>query len=228
MYNGTQQTDCQIVPSGVSTNLILNPFQNNERAFIGWNTSADGTGDFFSDGQALELTESLTLYALWAETVDGITYTWSDDYSEVTGTYEFQDEADQWCTMTEAVKTAIQDFKAPTEDEDGYCLFVSESFENTVFEDQTTQVILPAQSTIDVLVLPSHLKTIASNAFSDSAFQAVIIPEGCTSIGDQAFANCSRLIYIIIPSQEISISESAFDGCIGYVLFSAQTSVQEE
>ena len=41
----------------------------------------------------------------------------------------------------------------------------------------------------------------------------VVVPEGVTSIGFQAFYNCSSLTNIVIPEGVISIESYAFDGC---------------
>ena len=41
----------------------------------------------------------------------------------------------------------------------------------------------------------------------------MICPSGLRSIGSRAFANCSRLWNIRIPSDVQSIAEDAFDGC---------------
>ena len=40
-----------------------------------------------------------------------------------------------------------------------------------------------------------------------------MIPEGVTSIGDEAFSNCSGLTKITIPDSVTSIGWSAFEGC---------------
>ena len=64
-----------------------------------------------------------------------------------------------------------------------------------------------------VLTLPAGLITIEEEAFSGLPCEAVIIPDGCTSIGPRAFADCASLVYAEIPSSVISIAEDAFDGC---------------
>ena len=43
--------------------------------------------------------------------------------------------------------------------------------------------------------------------------ETVAIPDGITSIGDNAFWNCSSLISIDIPDGVISIGDSAFEWC---------------
>ena len=63
------------------------------------------------------------------------------------------------------------------------------------------------------IVLPDSLKLIEEEAFMGAAFEAVIIPDGCTSIGSRAFADCLNLVYVRIPASVTSIAEDAFEGC---------------
>ena len=48
---------------------------------------------------------------------------------------------------------------------------------------------------------------------SRSSIQSVIISDGCTSIGDYAFYDCSGLTSVTIPNSVISIGNGAFDDC---------------
>ena len=75
------------------------------------------------------------------------------------------------------------------------------------------QTLIPALQDMDVLYLPESIKDIDSEAFSECLCEAVIIPDGCESVGDNAFRNCTNLIYVKIPSSVISIGENAFAGC---------------
>ena len=71
------------------------------------------------------------------------------------------------------------------------------------------------------LTTDGHLDISGSGAMTDRAFQSnvliesVSLPEGVTSIGDEAFYGCSSLTAINIPesSQLTSIGRSAFSGC---------------
>ena len=66
--------------------------------------------------------------------------------------------------------------------------------------------------TLDTLALPGNLTRVEDSAFEGGAFQAVIIPDGCTYIGHEAFKDCKNLVYVSRPA-EITIEEDAFDGC---------------
>ena len=43
----------------------------------------------------------------------------------------------------------------------------------------------------------------------------ICIPDGVTSLGGGAFADCPNLIQVRIPGSVTSIADSAFDGCPG-------------
>ena len=64
-----------------------------------------------------------------------------------------------------------------------------------------------------VLNIPSSLNTIEEETFTNISSQAVIIPEGCTSIGERAFAGCTNLLYVRIPASVTSYPANAFEGC---------------
>lgn len=70
---------------------------------------------------------------------------------------------------------------------------------------------------MQTLKLPDSLTRIEDYAFAGGAFEAVIIPDGCTYIGEHAFDGCDQLVYISYPASYenggIEIRESAFDGC---------------
>lgn len=77
---------------------------------------------------------------------------------------------------------------------------------------------ISASCTVEVrnivyVTLPANLKSIEAEVFVGSAFEGVIIPEGCESIGSRAFADCPNLVYIKIPATVTDIAADAFDGC---------------
>ena len=62
--------------------------------------------------------------------------------------------------------------------------------------------------------IPDGITSIVDNAFNGcSSLQSINIPESVTSIGNNAFQNCSSLQSINIPSGVTSIGNNAFYGC---------------
>ena len=72
--------------------------------------------------------------------------------------------------------------------------------------------ILVNPETVNTLFLPTDLTTIEAEAFAGAAFEAVIVQEGCQSIGAGAFDHCPHLIYVRVPAGT-AIHDTAFAGC---------------
>lgn len=64
-----------------------------------------------------------------------------------------------------------------------------------------------------VLVLPAGIKRIEESSFESTNAKAVVISEGCISIGAYAFARMSNLRDIYIPDSIEQIENGVFDGC---------------
>ncbi len=61
----------------------------------------------------------------------------------------------------------------------------------------------------------------------NKGIQSVVIPEGVTEIGDNAFDGCSSLTSVTIPDGVTKIGESAFDGCSSLTSVTIPESVTE-
>lgn len=143
-------------------------------------------------------------------------YEWSDDHSMVTASRVCGN--DPLHMEDESVSTAVVILSAPSENEAGLAEYTSNPFENAVFETQRLQRTIPALRDMSVLTLPAGLRTIESEAFAGTACQAVIVPEGCVSIGEGAFSGCTDLVYILIPQSVSEIADTAFDNCPNLVI----------
>ena len=53
---------------------------------------------------------------------------------------------------------------------------------------------------LNTLTLPAAIKEVEPEAFMNVSAQVIIVPNGCVSIGSRAFANCTNLRYVILPS----------------------------
>ena len=80
-----------------------------------------------------------------------------------------------------------------------------------LFFSKTTLLQTEAGQVFTTLTLPASLHTIGAGAFEEVAADIVEVPEGCTSIGSRAFANCPQLKLIFIP-ESASVEDDAFDG----------------
>lgn len=71
----------------------------------------------------------------------------------------------------------------------------------------------PFGSRIKELFIAEGAKYIESGAFSSTAIESVVFPEGLTEIGEGAFEYCSNLIDINIPEGLTKIGRRAFEHC---------------
>ena len=72
--------DGDVTGSTSSTNghyvtVADNGFALENHVFAGWNTAANGSGESYSEGEEIELTDDMTLYAIWA---DDYNVTWGN------------------------------------------------------------------------------------------------------------------------------------------------------
>ena len=142
----------------------------------------------------------------WSEA----TYTWSDDNRSVTATRTCAHDSEHVETETATATAALT--RSPTETQKGETTY-SASFANCAFVDAIRKLEdIPSLGAMSVLRLPAMLSAIETEAFEGAAFEAVIVPDGCTSIGSRAFASCPNLIYVKISASVTSIADDAFEG----------------
>lgn len=73
--------------------------------------------------------------------------------------------------------------------------------------------VLSWELLVDAIQLPDNLKEIGEEAFTGVATKAFVLPEGVTTIGPKAFANCKALEAINLPASLNSIADDIFEGC---------------
>ena len=157
--------------------------------------------------QSKTLTDIPALGHDWSEP----TYTWSSDHKTVTAKRVCLHDGKH--QETEAVSADYVIAKSPTSSAAGQRTWTSGRFTNQAFAvQQTTVSDIPALNSLNGLKLPAAARTIEEEAFVGGAFQYVIIPDGCVTIGSKAFADCPNLIYVYIPASVTSIADDAFAG----------------
>ncbi|MBQ7946501.1 MAG: InlB B-repeat-containing protein, partial [Bacteroidales bacterium] len=62
---GEGEMPAQKIAKGELSALATNTFTRSGYTFIGWNTSPDGSGTAYTDGQVITLMQDITLYAQW-------------------------------------------------------------------------------------------------------------------------------------------------------------------
>ena len=83
---------------------------------------------------------------------------------------------------------------------------------------QSRQVSVSVNFDGKTLRLPARLRQIESQAFQNNAKAlAVVIPNGATYIGPNAFTGCANLWKVVIPSSVVVISETAFQTNTGHL-----------
>lgn len=134
-------------------------------------------------------------------------YTWRDNSQKVEALCVCAHDAAH--TITETANSVLT-LQAPDEEPPGSATYTAQ-FTEDVFSAQTKTVDIPALGELRVLRLPMDLRNIEEEAFAGLNVHAVILPDGCESIGKRAFADCPSLLYVRIPASVTSIAADAFE-----------------
>ena len=88
------------------------------------------------------------------------------------------------------------------------------SIDGVVFSKDKKELIIYPAGKGNVYEIPEGITSIGNNAFwGCSSLESIVIPESVTSIGDWAFCDCSSLTSIVIPKSVTSIGDYAFAEC---------------
>jgi hypothetical protein len=81
---------------------------------------------------------------------------------------------------------------------------------------------LVGNTTIKRIIFPNNLVSTVVGALQNTALEAVILPEGVTNVGRQAFLNATKIKIVVLPSTILpssgtaaGLGNNAFDGCTG-------------
>ncbi len=88
--NGTGTMESKKVTKGEDSTLPVNKFTREDYDFVKWNTKADGTGSDYEDSGIINITEDITLYAIWKSkpiTADVIKKNPSSFYGAIVSNY---------------------------------------------------------------------------------------------------------------------------------------------
>ena len=163
----------------------------------------------FSDADAKNIIERpLTIDAKGHDWGDA-EYRWAEDNSTITAIRICKNDNSHIETET---GDATIEIISPTKNAKGSATYTFAEFTKYGFEVQTKTIEIPALKDLSVVSLPGMVKAIEDEAFENLACEAIIIPNGCDSIGNYAFRNCKNLKYIRIPAN-VDIPSNAFEGC---------------
>ena len=96
--------------------------------------------------------------------------------------------------------------------EEGNAIYDSRDDCNAIIETASKILLFGCQNT----VIPNGVTSIGDDAFGEcSSLTSINIPNSVTSIGITAFYKCSSLTSIYIPNSVTSIGDDAFGGCSG-------------
>ncbi len=214
--DGTGSSTSQYFDKDTCSMLSLNTFSRVGFTFMGWNTSADGSGTSYADGAYVgdlmtSVDGTLTLYAQWQENIveSNLHYELLSD-----GTYELI------LSLSTSDTVIVPDtYLGIRVTSIGYESFMgSTTLKTIILPDTITNISDLAFASCKLLktvVLGNSVKTIGTLAFSGCvSLTAIDVPNTVESIGLSAFSQCSRLVSISLPFVGMTLDDNYHFGII--------------
>jgi hypothetical protein len=79
--------------------------------------------------------------------------------------------------------------------------------------NEQTAPVFEENEKIEKVVIGKNVKTIGKDAFCCSSLKEITLPDGLTTIDDDAFSYCSNLKEVTLPNSLTTIGDNAFDSC---------------
>lgn len=165
-----------------STKIAGNSFKRDGYTLIGYNTKADGTGDFVSLGERVNIhgKGEIDLYCVWAEATAADQFT----YREING------------------NIAIQKYNGTAES-----VVIPEKIDGKTVKQISAGAFLN-NSTLKTVVIPKNVISVDSGAFNKcSALKTVVLFDSVTNISEGSFKSCSALETVRINTSYQQINQ---------------------
>ena len=198
---GSGTMDDQVVDEFEATALNANSFTRTGYLFMGWNTQADGAGQYYTDGATVTLLNDLTLYAQWKQfftitlaTIQNGSVTVSQsqavegDLITLTATPVVTYEFDHW-TVTDASGNPIfvteNQFEMPASDVtvDATFVYVGQPYEQKYHLVTSTDQLVAGRTYLIVNSSAKKALGTTQNSNNRSAASVAIASNVISSIG---------------------------------------------
>ena len=204
---GTATESFDVVNGKAEITISFSMYKNGKYTFYA-RAQVGGVNSLWSDPLTIEVRTNLSDDNEWSDP----TYSWSEDRKSVSA--ERHSLQDQSIVEKETVDAAKIVVTSPGKTTAGKWQEVSKRFTNRAFAVQFGEEgDIPALDTLNALYLPAEIKTVDQEALFGTNCEAIIVPDGCSTIAEKAFANNRDLIYLRLPASVKSIPTSAIEGC---------------